>query len=251
VIEVLPFVLVALVAAAAALTQRVAGMGQALVCTPIFLLVFGPHIAVPLTNGLGIVLSVVILAITLRHVEWVRALFIAIPAAIVIFPVGWVVHRVDPAWLRIGIGVALLVAVGMVVHRWRRGARPARDGVAARVVTGVAAGTAAVSAGLSGTVLTIYGARTGWNGPTFVSTLQVVGIVVNSLAVLSAPLGDVPPSAWLAVGVGAVIGLAVGIPLASRLPPVLVQRIALGIATVGAALGIVTGILDLVGRATG
>ena len=86
-VDPLTLALVGIVVAIGSVSQRITGIGIALISTPVLSLVFGPATAVPLSNIAALVLNLTILAGAIRLVDWRRAVTIAATAAIVIVPV--------------------------------------------------------------------------------------------------------------------------------------------------------------------
>jgi len=108
-------VLLPLGVVAGALTQRITGIGFALVCAPLLVLVAGPYEGVILANLLGLTVSLVVFVASWRDTEWVRGLLLAVPALLAI-PVGaYVARTMAPAPLMVVIGLLVIVALGAVV----------------------------------------------------------------------------------------------------------------------------------------
>lgn len=233
---------VALVVALGSATQRITGIGVALVSAPALSLVFGPATAVPLVNIAALVLNLTILAGTLRQVDWRRAMTIGAASAAVIVPVAHQIRSIHPAVVQVAIGLIVLGAIALTI--WLRGSgRPMRDTTLARVSAGAAAGAFGVAAGLSGPPLAVYAAGTAWRGPTFVPTVQGASAVINVVAIASVPRVDVPLSVWLSV-LGAIgVGSIAGMRLAPLVRPEHVENAALGLAAAGAGIVIATATL--------
>lgn len=65
---------------AGALTQRITGIGFALVCAPLLVLVAGPYEGVILSNLRELTVSLVVFVTSWRDTEWVKGLLLAVPA---------------------------------------------------------------------------------------------------------------------------------------------------------------------------
>lgn len=87
-----------------ALTQRITGIGFALVCAPILVLVAGPYEGVVLANLLSLAVNLIVFTTGWRDTEWVKGLLLAVPALLAI-PLGaYVARTMPPAPLMVVIG---------------------------------------------------------------------------------------------------------------------------------------------------
>jgi uncharacterized membrane protein YfcA len=235
VVDPLTLALVGIVVAIGSVSQRITGIGIALISTPVLSLVFGPATAVPLSNVAALVLNLTILAGAIRLVDWRRAVTIAATAAIVIVPVARGLRDVDPAFVQVTIGVIVLAAIALTY--WLRGSRrPMRDTTLARISAGAAAGAFGVAAGLSGPPLAVYAAGTAWRGLTFVPTVQAASAVTNVIAIAAAPRVEVPFSVWFSVLAAVGVGATLGSVLAPLVRAHLVENAALLLAAGGAVM---------------
>lgn len=232
---------VAVAVALGAVAQRISGIGITLVGAPALAIAFGPVTAVPLTNSLGLVLNLSILATTYRHLDWRRAVLMAAASAVVIVPVARGLRGVDGDRLQIVIGAVVLAAIALILCL-RSGAVSAPDTPVTRIAAGATAGALGAAAGLSGPPLALYAAGTRWRGPTFVPTVQGISVVINVIAVASAPRIELPPVAWLTVGLALLGGLLAGTLLAPYVGSRQVENAALLLSAVGAVLAMATGL---------
>ncbi len=234
-------VLLPLGVVAGALTQRVTGVGFALVCAPLLVLVAGPFEGVVLSNLLGLAVSCVVFVTLWRDTEWRKALLLVVPALATI-PLGaWVARNVPPAPLMVIIGLTVIVALSAVVLSDR--ARVLR-GTGGAVAAGGASGFMNVTAGVGGPAIVLYAVSTGWEHRKFVATFQFYSIFVN-LASLTARAGcrHVSPAA-LIVSFGALaVGLVGGELLSRRVDHEVARRLAIGLALAGAVFTVVKGLL--------
>ncbi|MEO7061542.1 MAG: sulfite exporter TauE/SafE family protein [Lapillicoccus sp.] len=226
---------------AGALTQRVTGIGFALVCAPILVLVAGPFQGVVLANLLGLTVSTLVFLASWRDTEWVRGLLLAVPALIAI-PVGaFVARTTPPAVLMVAIGLLVILALGAVVLSERARVLHGRSGAAA---AGAASGFMNVTAGVGGPAIVLYALSTGWEHRKFVATFQFYSIFVN-LASLVAK-GGLPRVSTLALGLsfaGLAVGLAGGQILARHVNHDAARRLAIGLALLGSVVTVVKGLL--------
>ena len=226
---------------AGALTQRVTGIGFALVCAPLLVLVAGPFEGVVLSNLLGLLVSAVVFVTHWRDTEWRKGLLLAVPALLAIPPGAWVARNVPAPQLMVIIGLTVIVALAAVVLSDR--ARVLR-GTSGAVVAGGASGFMNVTAGVGGPAIVLYAVSTSWEHRKFVATFQFFSIFTN-LASLTAKGGlpRVSPAA-LVVSLGAlVVGLAGGELLSRRVDHEIARHLAIGLALAGAAFTVVKGAL--------
>jgi uncharacterized membrane protein YfcA len=226
---------------AGALTQRITGIGFALVCAPLLVLVAGPYEGVILSNLRELTVSLVVFVTSWRDTEWVKGLLLAVPALLAI-PVGaYVARTMAPAPLMVVIGLLVIVALGAVVLSER--ARVLR-GRAGAIGAGAASEFMNVTAGVGGPAIVLYAVSTGWAHRKFVATFQFYSIFVN-LASLSAKGGlpRVSPAALILSFVGLADGLAGGQVLSRHVDHELARRLAIGLALVGSVFTVVKGVL--------
>lgn len=234
-------VLMPLGVVAGALTQRITGVGFALVCAPLLVLVAGPFEGVVLSNLLGLVLSAVVFASQWRQTEWRRGLLLAIPALLAIPPGAWVAHHMPAAQLMVVIGISVILALGAVVLSDR--AR-VLGGTSGAVVAGGMSGFMNVTAGVGGPAIVLYAVSTAWEHRRFVATFQFFSIFTN-LASLAAKGGlpRVSPIALVLALTALAVGLAGGELLARRVDHGRARQLAIGLALAGATFTVIKGAL--------
>src|SRR5699024_8929674 len=71
-------------------TQRISGMGFALVASPFLVIVLGPFEGIMLVNFLGACSSFLIFGQVFRQVEYKKIALLLVPAVIMTFPGAWV-----------------------------------------------------------------------------------------------------------------------------------------------------------------
>ena len=226
---------------AGAVTQRVTGVGFALVCAPLLVLVAGPFQGVVLANLLGLIVSVVVFIANWRDTEWAKGLLLAVPALIAIPFGAYVARTMPPAHLEVLIGLLVVAALGSVVLSER--ARILR-GRAGAVTAGAASGFMNVTAGVGGPAIVLYAVSTAWEHRKFVATFQFYSIFVN-LASLSAK-GGLPQVSQAALALslaGLAVGLVGGELLSRHVNHEVARKLAIGLAFGGAVLTIVKGAL--------
>ena len=170
-------ILLAVAVFAGSATQRITGLGFALVASPFLVLIADPRQGVLLSNMLSLVTNLVVLAMVWRAVNVRRALSLAVPALLVV-PIGaYVAAHVSNRALYIGVGSLVLVALITTVASRRLHIRP---GPAATITAGAASGFMNVTAGVGGPAITIYAVATRWEHTEFVATVQLYFALLNA-----------------------------------------------------------------------
>src|SRR5690606_25112350 len=175
-------VLVSVAVGVGAGTQRLTGLGFALVSAPFLVLLLGPFTGVLLANALSLATNVVVLGQTWRAVEVRKALFLAVPAVAAVVPGAWVARSLPAPVLALTAGGLVLVALVAVLASER--ARVLR-GTPGAVVAGAASGFMNVTAGVGGPAISLYGLSTGWPHAPFVATVQLYFVVLNGASIVA------------------------------------------------------------------
>jgi uncharacterized membrane protein YfcA len=235
-------VLLPLGVAAGAVTQRVTGIGFALVSAPLLVLVAGPFDGIILSNILGLVVSAVVLASTWRDVQWRRGLMLALPALAAI-PLGAVVARAMPGpLLLVLVGSLVLVALTLVQASPR--ARVLR-GPGGAVTAGATSGFMNVTAGVGGPAMVLYAVSTAWEHRRFVATFQFYSVIVNLASLMAKGSPDLAAPSLLVCLAALAVGLAGGELLSRRIPAERAGRAVLVLALAGAAATVTKGLFAL------
>ena len=85
-------------------TQRITGLGFALVAAPFLVLLLGPFAGVLVVNVLGVAASVLVLVQVRRDVELRRGLLLSAPALVAVVPGAWVARHTAPGVLQVLVG---------------------------------------------------------------------------------------------------------------------------------------------------
>ena len=113
--------IVALATVLAGFLRGFIGFGSALVCIPVISLCYGPLLALPVVNIMGIPSTLQLLPDAVRESEWP----IVVPMSIAIFvaaPIGTLVLvSVDPALMKIAISALVVSMVGFLAMGWQLG----------------------------------------------------------------------------------------------------------------------------------
>lgn len=224
-------------------TQRVTGLGFALVSTPFVVLVTDPFNGVVLVNILGVVTALLVLGPLWRQVEPRRAAMLTWPAVLAVLPGAWVARNVAAPVLAVLVGGLVLVALVAVIASER--ARVLRGGAGA-VVAGSLSGFMNATAGAGGPALTVYAVSTGWQHRRFAATAQLV-FAVQGIASLVAKghWPSLPATGWILVAAGLAVGIVAGNVLAHHVPAQRARTFVVALALVGAAITVVKGLSQL------
>lgn len=225
-----------------AATQRITGMGFALVSSPVLVLMLGAGLGVPLIQILGILSSLLVFASTFRDVSWKKAVALAIPATAGLLPGWWVARNVPEPILLIVIGLMVIAAILAMVADER--ARVFR-GVPGLLGAGFLSGFMNVIAGVGGPAMVLYKLSVNWHHKQFVATLQVYFIALSTGAVLVLGWPQMAAEMWIAALIGLALGIALGHQLARRVRIEVASRLVIIVALAGALATVVQGVLKL------
>ncbi|MEW2357172.1 TSUP family transporter [Spirillospora sp. NPDC029432] len=223
-------------------TQRVTGVGFALVAGPLLVLLLGPMEGVRLVNLLSLLSSLVVLPAVWRDVDRRTVLSLAVPALAVLPLGGWIAGNVPGAPLMIGEGLLILLAL-YSLHRFP--GPELLQGRAGAAGAGAVSGLMNVTAGIGGPAITLYAAATRWEHASFVASMQLYTVLVNagSLAVKGWP--RLPPSMLALAAACTLAGVALGHLVEHRVSRERARKAVLAMAAVGAATAIVKGVITI------
>jgi len=225
---------------AGASTQRITGLGFALVSSPMLVLVAGPFHGVLLSNWLGLTVSLAVLGATWRAVEMRRVVLLALPALLLI-PVGaWVARNLRAPILLVVIGVLVVVALLAVLSSER-----ARifHGTGGAVAAGGLSGFMNVTAGVGGPAVVLYAKSSNWSHRGFVASLQLYFVAINLASiVVKGGLPHVAVPGLLAALVALVLGIVVGHFMAPRISASQARRAVETLALAGGLAAVIKGI---------
>ncbi|GAA1212806.1 sulfite exporter TauE/SafE family protein [Rhodoglobus aureus] len=241
--------LVALAVVVGALSQRITGMGFALVASPLIVILLGPFDGVLVVNLCGVISSLLIIPRVWRHIEWRTLAWLAIPALITIVPGSLLVTRLPGAVMQLGIGVLVIVALtATLLIRRAEHVVPARP---AAIVAGAASGFMNTAAGVGGPALSIYAVIMRWPQVNFAATLQPYFVLVGTASLVTKTIfsgGQLPElhaASWIIIIASLLVGLALGEVL-NRHVSHRVARIAVVIvAYAGGTVAVIDGALGL------
>lgn len=226
--------------------QRLSGTGVGLVVTPVLSLILGPVAGVLMTNATTTVSGFTIMLSVRDRVQWRKAAVVvatALPGSVL----GAVLVLMLPAaWLQIGIGLLVLIALVLTVTTPRL---PHLDSKVALPVTGLIGGMLNTTAGVAAPAMVIAARLTRWDQRAFAATLQPIFMSMGLFSVLTkSVLGatgqpHLPPWWLVPVVIGLVLGgVGLGTLLESRVNPLQARTLALVIAGLGGLAAMVKGL---------
>lgn len=227
-----------------AATQRLTGMGFALVSAPLLVVIVGPLTGVQLLQVFGIIASLLVLAQVWRDVEVGKALLLLAPALVGIIPGAYVARTLPAPVLAVVVGGMVVVALLAVVLSERARVFTGTRGL---LSAGLLSGFMNATAGVGGPAVALYAVSTQWGHRAFVATVQLyfVALAVASLFALGWPSLDA--STW-GVALGAmVVGLGLGHVLAERVRADVARALMIGVAITGALVTVIKGVVELLG----
>jgi uncharacterized membrane protein YfcA len=224
---------VLLAVAIGAFAQAATGMGFSLVAAPVLIAALGQSQGVATVVLLAAMASVVPLARGWRDADPRAAGRLLVPTLLATPLIAWVLRSVDHAILAVAGGVGVIVGVGLLASglrsAWLR--RPSGE-----IATGVSSAMLNVVGGVGGPPVGLYAANADWTPARTRGTLYLFFLVQNIVTALV--VGLVLPE-WRQVA-ALVVGSALGMLLATRLPARAARMGVLGVSALG-GLALVSG----------
>ncbi|QAV70468.1 sulfite exporter TauE/SafE family protein [Salinibacterium sp. UTAS2018] len=232
-----------------ALSQRITGMGFALVCSPIVVILLGPFDGVLVVNFSAVILSLLILPRVWKRIEWRAFAWLVIPAVLTIVPGSLLAAHLPGPVLQLGVGILVLLALTATLLITR-----ANHVVAARpaaIMAGAASGFMNTAAGVGGPALSIYAVLTRWPQAKFAATLQPYFIVIGSVSLVSKIVfsgGELPQLdvvSWVVIIGALVSGFILGEVLNRHISHSVARTAVIIVAYIGGAVAVIEGALHL------
>ncbi|GAB3050671.1 sulfite exporter TauE/SafE family protein [Sediminivirga luteola] len=235
-----------------AMSQRLTGMGFALIVAPFMVLLFGPISGVMLVNLCGAVSAAIVCVQTYRHAEWRTAWRLMAFAAVGVVAGAWLGAVLDDGLMQIVIGILIIIAMSASLFTpWLR--REIHRTLPVTGATGLTAGFMNAAAGVGGPAISVYAVLTRWEQKRFAATMQPVLIMmgISSLAFKLLFEADawpqLPGPMWLGIALCIGAGQLIGERLA-RIVPVRVARILMiTLAYAGGVAALIGGIVHVSG----
>lgn len=233
-------------------TQRITGLGFALVASPFLVLVLGAFTGVLVVNLLGSITSALVLLQVRREVQVRRALLLALPAVLAVVPGAWIARRASPEVLQVIVGGCVVAALVTVLGVQRRLAGSERDetrtgsGTLGALTAGAASGLMNVTAGVGGPAITVYAVATQWQQRSFAATAQLYFTIVGTASLLAkGGLPSLPVAEWATAGVALTTGIGIGTWLQAHVSASSARSAAIGLAVLGGTLTLAKGLAGL------
>lgn len=227
-------------------TQRISGMGFALVASPFLVLILGPHAGITLVNLLGACSSLMIFVQVFRQVQYKKVALILIPAMIMTIPGAWVAARVDGPWLSIGISLMVILAL---VSSFMIRNLPVAQGKGLAIGAGAVSGFMSVTAGVSGPAIAGYAVASRWPQREFAVSVQLYFLVLSSTSLLAkGGLPHLTLAQWIGCLSAMLAGILLGNYLAPKIPAKYSRAFVVLIAFAGALSLMIEGISALAGN---
>jgi len=224
-------------------SQRITGMGFALLMAPFFALVFGAYEGVLLMNVGGLVSSALVLSKVWRDVDWKRFALLfagAIPGGIL---GGTIAITLNSATLQIVVGMVLVMGLSaslLITPRQHKGSLPG-----GALLAGCVSGLTNATAGIGGPPIGIYALSTGWPQRHFSATLQplFVAISISALVVKMAFSGATPGLSWW-MYLAMVCLILLGLRLGGILKPLVKEEVGRKAVVLFCYVGAVSALID-------
>ncbi len=239
-------VLVALSALLAATVQATAGLGFALIVTPVLFLVMAPAGAIVTATVLGILLNLLVLFAESRRPAPVWAEVLPVLAAAIPGAVCGVVllASLSRPVLQLVVG-AMVIAAGLMRMRTRTRIRPHRRRATSRLALGCTVGALSTSTGINGPPLALWLAGAGLSPAQVRDSLSSAFLGIGVIATLTVlPLvGQARIGAGVIAGAaaGVLAGHAIGSRLFKRLPVARYQGLLVLIIVAAGTVSVVAG----------
>ncbi|WP_221585520.1 sulfite exporter TauE/SafE family protein [Microbacterium sp. G2-8] len=221
-------------------TQRISGMGFALVASPFLVVLLGPFEGVLVVNVFGALTALVVLVSVWRRVEGRRALLLLVPAVIATVPGAIVASLVPAGLLTLIIGV--LTVVALCASLFARGS-VRMMGRGGAIAAGAASGFMNVTAGVGGPAISAYAIATRWPQPAFAATVQLYFFVLGAASLAAKwALPSLSWQQWVVCGGAVGLGVAAGTLLAKVVGPKAARIMVIVLAFAGAIAVIAQGV---------
>lgn len=228
--------LIALLVVVGAVAQAASGLGFGLICAPFLIGQYGPVEGVQQVVLLSLLLNATFLVGQVHHVRGREVVALLIPALIAAPLLAHGLKHVPTSVLLVTAGTLTILAALLL---WRDLRWTWLSGTPGAVVAGLISAAMNVLGGLAGPAVAMYAVNAAWPASSVRPTLQLYGLGLNIVTLLS--LGLPPLRGPLLLGL--VGGLILGLSVSRSLPQQSLRPLILGLATVGGVLVIVRGLI--------
>ncbi len=240
------FLIALLAALLAGAVSGLSGFGLALISVPLLLFVYEPKTVVALTAVLSIFINAAVVLDSWREAERRLVAALLLPAFVGIVAGVEILRAVNPAYIRLGVGVVVVLSALLLLRDVRL---PGARTWWGTVVAGSASGVLSTSTGLAGPPIVLLFASRGLPKHAFRSSSALYFLVLSivGLALLYYrgvfELGQAPLA--LALVPAAFLGKLVGTALLKRISENSFRAFTLGIVILTGTLGVATAIWAL------
>ena len=223
-------------------TQRITGMGFALMASPFLVLVLGVADGVATSQVLTLIASVVVLLQLWKSVEWKKAALLIVFSVAGIVPGVLLTRQLSAPVLSIIIGALVIVALIAVTANDRVRVFKGPAGAAS---AGALSGFMNVTAGVGGPPIVLYRLSTDWAHEPYIATVQVYFIGLNIASLIAGGGPGLGTATWTAAVAALGGGLLLGDRLARRVTDRQARITIIIVALGGAVATVVKGISNL------
>lgn len=166
-----------------AVAQRVAGLGFAMLASPLLVLLLGPHEGVLLVNICGVISSALITPRVWKDINWSAFRWLTAFSVVGSVAGAIIATRLESAVLSLAVGIIVLIALLLSLGLSR--ANVAVGGPGPRAAAGVLSGLTNSMAGVGGPAVSAYAVLSRWDQRSFAATVQPFFAVIGTVAVVS------------------------------------------------------------------
>jgi len=232
--------LAALAAFAAAVIQRITGLGFVLVLLGPFVLLYGGREGVTIGVLLALVAALTAIPLVWRDIDWAHSWRLIWPGLVTAPAGALVVGLLPDAALLLLVAALAFFALLAGQLRALSGALTGRSGALA---AGAAAGFMHVASGLSGPPLAAHAVGDGWPQRSFAASVQVIFAVFSLVSLLLRGMPAQPVAALGILVAATAAGIVAGTLLARFVPPKVARTAMLAIAWAGAIVVLIRGLV--------
>ena len=224
------------------------GFGLALISVPLLLFVYDPTTVVALTTVLSVAINVAVVWDSWREAHW-RLVLALLPPAFVGVAAGVAVLRVvDPLYIRLGVGVLVVLSTLLLLREVRLPGAGTRWGP---VVVGSSSGALSTSTGLAAPPIVILLASRGLPKHAFRSSSALYFLPMSIVGLVALVLWGLVDGGQLMLALALVpaafLGKLLGTTLLTRVSEKTFHRTSLVFTLLTGALGVATAVWALVG----
>ncbi len=239
--------LVALVAAFLAGTvSGLTGFGLALISTPLLLFVYEPKTVIVLSVILSIFINLAVVVDSWREAHRGLVVALLLPALVGIVAGVEVLRVVDPTYIRLGVGIVVVISAVLLVRDTTLPGAQTRWGP---VVAGSLSGALSTSTGLAGPPIVLLLAARGLPKHDFRGTSALYFLIMSVAGVAVLYLRDLVDPAQLPLALALIpasfAGKALGTSLLKRVSERAFRALTLGIVILTGVLGVATALWAL------